>query len=43
MREVYEMATYLLLIIVSCIVMGVGLKRKAKKKESKSIRRVIAA
>jgi len=33
MREVYEMATYLVLIIVSCIVMGVWLKRKEKKKE----------
>lgn len=32
MRDVYEMATYLIIIIVSCIVMGVWLKRKAKKK-----------
>lgn len=32
MRDVYEMATYLVVIIVSCIVMGVWLKRKAKKK-----------
>jgi len=32
MRDVYEMLTYLLVIIISCIVMGVWLKRKAKKK-----------
>lgn len=32
MRDVYEMLTYLLIIIVSCIVMGITLKRKAKKK-----------
>lgn len=32
MRDVYEMATYLLVIIVSCFVMGITLKRKAKKR-----------
>lgn len=32
MRDVYEMATYLFIIIASCFVMGIWLKRKAKKK-----------
>lgn len=32
MRDVYEMATYLFVIIASCLVMGVWLKRKAKKR-----------
>ena len=32
MRDVYEMMTYLLVIIISCFVMGFVLKRKAKKK-----------
>lgn len=36
MRDVYEMATYLIIIIVSCIVMGVWLKRKGKKKDQSS-------
>ncbi|CAM4314003.1 PEP-CTERM protein-sorting domain-containing protein [Paenibacillus tarimensis] len=34
MRDVYEMMTYLLVVIISCIVMAVWLKRKAKKKKS---------
>lgn len=34
MREVYEMLFYLLVIIISCIVMTMWLKRKAKKKRS---------
>jgi hypothetical protein len=33
MRDVYEMFTYLLVVIVSCIVMTVWLKRKAKRKK----------
>jgi|GEM_PF-1259775 len=32
MRDVYEMMTYLIVIIVSCFVMGIALKRKAKKR-----------
>lgn len=31
MRDVYEMMTYLLIIVISCIVMAVWLKRKARK------------
>lgn len=31
MRDVYEMMTYLLIIIISMIVMAVWLKRKARK------------
>ncbi len=34
MRDVYEMMTYLLVIIISCIVMAAWLKRKARKKKS---------
>lgn len=34
MRDVYEMLFYLLVIIISCIVMTMWLKRKAKKKRS---------
>ncbi|AGA57540.1 Uncharacterized protein TXXE_19150 [Thermobacillus xylanilyticus] len=34
MRDVYEMMTYLLVIIISCIVMTVWLKRKARKRKS---------
>jgi len=33
MRDVYEMLTYLLVIIISSIVMVAWLKRKAKKKQ----------
>lgn len=33
MRDVYEMMTYLLVVIISCIVMAVWLKRKARKKK----------
>ena len=33
MRDVYEMMTYLLVIIISCVVMTVWLKRKARKKK----------
>jgi len=34
MSDVYEMMTYLLIIIVSCVVMTVWLKRKARKRNS---------
>jgi hypothetical protein len=33
MRDVYEMMTYLLVIIISCVVMTVWLKRKARKRK----------
>jgi len=33
MRDVYEMLTYLLIIIFGCIIMAVWLKRKAKRKQ----------
>jgi hypothetical protein len=36
MRDVYEMATYLFVIIASCFVMGIYLKRKAKKRLNES-------
>ncbi len=32
MRDVYEMLTYLLVVIISCLVMGFWLKRKGSKK-----------
>lgn len=32
MRDVYEMMTYLLVVIVSAIVMVIGLKRRSKRK-----------
>jgi hypothetical protein len=34
MSDVYEMMTYLLVIVISCIVMTVWLKRKARKRKS---------
>jgi hypothetical protein len=34
MSDVYEMMTYLLIIVISCIVMTVWLKRKARKRKS---------
>lgn len=34
MRDVYEMLTYLLIIVLSCIVMTVWLKRKARKRKT---------
>lgn len=36
MRDVYEMLTYLLVVIISSIVMVAWLKRKAKKKNVKA-------
>jgi hypothetical protein len=33
MGDVYQIFTYLLVIIISCIVMGIWLKRRAKKKK----------
>lgn len=36
MRDVYEMATYLFIIIASCFVMGIWLKRKARKRLEQS-------
>ena len=33
MGDVFEMMTYLLVVIISCIVMTVWLKRKARKKK----------
>ncbi|ALS29017.1 hypothetical protein IJ21_36290 [Paenibacillus sp. 32O-W] len=35
MRDVYEMLTYLLVIILSSIIMVYALKRKARKKQNK--------
>jgi hypothetical protein len=34
MRDVYETMTYLLVIVISCIIMTVWLKRKARKRKS---------
>lgn len=36
MRDVYEMLTYLLVIIISCIVMVIWLKLKNKNRRKKS-------
>jgi hypothetical protein len=33
MRDVYEMLTYLLVIVISCIVMAAILKRKGRRKK----------